>query len=95
MKWKPYPQCKSYAVQWLGEVLLKVLGACSRVYSDTAEEWLTEPLPGRVATVSPLSGQVLLERLSYSHLELLIEIDDPWDAKNTIQAAMAPSGQKG
>jgi predicted nuclease of restriction endonuclease-like (RecB) superfamily len=33
--------------------------------------------PEKVATVSPLSGQLLLERLSYSHLELLLEIDDP------------------
>ncbi len=30
-----------------------------------------------VATVSPLSADLILGRLSYSHIELLIEIDDP------------------
>jgi len=31
----------------------------------------------KVATVSPLSGKLVLERLSYSQIELLIEIADP------------------
>ena len=31
----------------------------------------------KVATVTPLSGQQIVERLSYSHIELLLEIDDP------------------
>ena len=30
-----------------------------------------------VATMSPLSADLILERLSYSHIELLLEIDDP------------------
>jgi len=30
-----------------------------------------------VATVTPLSGKLILERLSYSHIELLLEIDEP------------------
>jgi predicted nuclease of restriction endonuclease-like (RecB) superfamily len=30
-----------------------------------------------VATLSPLSGKLILNRLSYSHIELLLEIDDP------------------
>lgn len=32
---------------------------------------------GKVATPSPLSGTFVLERLSYSHIELLLEIKDP------------------
>lgn len=47
----------------------------------SAPNSVATPLPqssaGKVATLSPLSGQFVLERLSYSHLELLIEIDDP------------------
>lgn len=31
----------------------------------------------KVASVSPLSGNLILERLSYSHIELLLEIEDP------------------
>ncbi|MDR1162337.1 MAG: PDDEXK nuclease domain-containing protein [Candidatus Accumulibacter sp.] len=34
--------------------------------------------PIKVATPSPLSGILLLERLSYSHFELLLEISDEW-----------------
>lgn len=30
-----------------------------------------------MATPTPLSGEVLLDRLSYSHIELLIEVEDP------------------
>jgi hypothetical protein len=30
-----------------------------------------------VATLPPLSGERLMERLSYSHIELLLEMDDP------------------
>jgi predicted nuclease of restriction endonuclease-like (RecB) superfamily len=32
---------------------------------------------GKAATPSPLSGTLVLERLSYSHIELLLEIEDP------------------
>jgi predicted nuclease of restriction endonuclease-like (RecB) superfamily len=32
--------------------------------------------PEKVASVSPLSGILVLERLSYSHIELLLEIED-------------------
>jgi predicted nuclease of restriction endonuclease-like (RecB) superfamily len=31
----------------------------------------------KVATLSPLSGKLLLDRISYSHIELLLEISDP------------------
>lgn len=33
---------------------------------------------GKVATPSPLSGQLLLDRLSYSHIELLLECVEPF-----------------
>jgi len=33
--------------------------------------------PDKVATVSPLSGHLLLNHLSYSHIELLLEMPDP------------------
>jgi len=34
-------------------------------------------VPQKVATVEPLSGKLILERLSYSHIELLLEIPAP------------------
>ncbi|MDR3228374.1 MAG: PDDEXK nuclease domain-containing protein [Puniceicoccales bacterium] len=36
----------------------------------------SKPTPQKVATLSPLSGKLILERLSYSHFELLLEIVD-------------------
>lgn len=36
------------------------------------------PQSGKVASPSPLSGPLVLERLSYSHIELLLEIQDPF-----------------
>jgi len=36
-----------------------------------------QPDAQKVATVTPLSGPQIVERLSYSHIELLLEIDDP------------------
>ena len=40
------------------------------------EKTLTEPSE-KVATLSPLSGTLLLNHMSYSHFELLVEISDP------------------
>jgi hypothetical protein len=42
-----------------------------------------EPDLQKVAAVTPLSGQEILESFSYSHIELLLEIDDPSNGHST------------
>jgi predicted nuclease of restriction endonuclease-like (RecB) superfamily len=64
----------------------QIRAALPQPHAELAPAELAEPeivatvLPqsaaSRVAT-SPLSGKVVLDRLSYSHIELLLEIDDP------------------
>jgi predicted nuclease of restriction endonuclease-like (RecB) superfamily len=51
-------------------------GALPGAY-DSLRPPALRPPAGFVATVSPLSGQTVLERLSYSHLELLLEVEEP------------------
>jgi len=56
----------------------QIVATLSPQFQDLVKVARIEPDLQKVAAVTPLSGQEIVERLSYSHIELLLEIDDPF-----------------
>ncbi|MGD0236199.1 MAG: PDDEXK nuclease domain-containing protein [Syntrophorhabdales bacterium] len=55
----------------------QIVATLSPQFHDLFTAGAIETITPKVATPTPLSGEVLLDRLSYSHIELLIEVEDP------------------
>ena len=55
----------------------QIVATLSPQFHDLLMLGVIEAITPIVATPTPLSGNVLLDRLSYSHIELLIELEDP------------------
>jgi predicted nuclease of restriction endonuclease-like (RecB) superfamily len=74
------PNCNKsrlYRYRDFHRVYPQIVATLSPQFSKLFTPGFIETATTKVATPTPLSGEMILNRLSYSHIELLLEIEDP------------------
>jgi predicted nuclease of restriction endonuclease-like (RecB) superfamily len=74
------PNCNKsrlYRYRDFHRVYPQIVATLSPQFSKLLTPGVIETATAKVATPTPLSGEMILNRLSYSHIELLLEIEEP------------------